>query len=498
MSACGVGVICGGDRMNQDGNRAQQIGVLTGPPGCRKTTRLRTDAYENPGIYVYVAPITELLDEQAAAYANEAPWLDVTVAHYKSPGRGGVQRKLDDAADLIEAKSIHHAAILASHDALMGKDLSRFAGAHLQIDEPPDAVKGGRINVPAFPEVMKQTFALERIGKGWSELKLLGDPPSWKDMQRDSLFKPLAEPVKLLGRGQSVYVNCEEWGEELGWCSVWLPTNLDHFSSVTIAGASYLTSLGALAAKRILGDALEFKEVRIHMNRTAQPAVRLHYFTSAHEGSTAFWATRAGNRCIKQVCDHLAALSPPIGFWSANKPVIPLLLSRLPGEAIAPKAAGLNEWRDEMRCAMLYSSKPTPSDRTLIKLLGFTDEEIIGSREDEDIFQFATRGAIRNPDFGGDYDVYLYSRRQAEKLRHRLQSIGLANVFLAPEPDAGIMEVTRPKKLPISQALKDKKSAERKAQQATWVREKRAAKALEAGRKPGKPGRPRPRPGSGS
>lgn len=483
--------------MTQGGQWTQQIGVLAGPPGCRKTTHYRTTAQENPGIYVYVAPVTELLDEQAAEYANEVPWLDVTVAHHESPGQGDVQRKLDDAADRFETESIQHAVVLASHEALMGKDLSRFAGAHLQIDESPDAVKGGRINVSAFPGFMEQTFALERIGDGWSELTLKANPPKWQDVEGDSLFRPLAEPLKLLARGQSVYVNCETLGKDFSWCSFWLPTELGHFKSVTFAGASYLTSLGAIAAKRVFADAIEFNEILIPMHRTAQPTVRLHYFTSAHEGSTTFWQTPEGNRCIKQVCDHLAALSPPLAFWSANKPINPLLLNRLPGDAIKPKAAGLNKWRDETRCAMLYSSKPTPADASAIKLLSLTDEEILGSREDEDIFQFATRGAIRNPDFGGDYDVYLYSRRQAEKLRLRFNSIGLENVSLAPEPDAGIMEVTRPKKLPISQALKDKKAAERKAQQATWVREKRAAKALEAGREPGTPGRPRPKPGSG-
>jgi hypothetical protein len=480
--------------MTQSGKWTQKIGVLTGPPGCRKTTHYRTTARANPDIYVYVAPVTELLDEQAAAYADEAPWLDVTVAHHESPGQGDVQRKLDDAADRFESKSIQHAVVLASHETLMGKDLSRFAGAHLQIDEPPDAVKGGRIKVSEFPEFMKQIFTLERIGSGWSELTLSVEPPKWQDIKGDSLFSPLAEPLKLLARGQSVYVNCETLGKEFSWCSLWLPTELGHFKSVTFAGASYLTSLGAIAAKRVFEDDIEFNEILIPMHRTAQPTVRLHYFTSAHEGSTTFWQTPEGNRCIMQVCNHLAALSPPLAFWSANKPIIPLLLNRLPGDAIKPKAAGLNKWRDETRCAMLYSSKPTPADASMIKLLSLQVEEILGSREDEDIFQFATRGAIRNPDFGGDYDVYLYSRRQAEKLRDRLISTGLENVSLAPEPGAGIMDVTRRKKLPISQALKEKKAAERKAQQATWVREKRAAKALAAGRGPGKPGRPRPKP----
>lgn len=112
------------------------------------------------------------------------------------------------------------------------------------------------------------------------------------------------------------------------------------------------------------------------------------------------------------------------------------------------------------------------------------------------IRQTPTRGIIRNPNYGGDYDVYVYSGRQAEKLERRFRGIGLVDVSLVPEPDAGIMDFSRPKKLPISQALAEQKETERKKRKAAWEREKRAAKALAAGREPGIPGRPRPNPGS--
>ncbi|WP_206749931.1 hypothetical protein, partial [Salmonella enterica] len=42
-------------------------------------------------------------------------------------------------------------------------------------------------------------------------------------------------------------------------------------------------------------------------------------------------------------------------------------------------------------------------------LTGITDAQIERAREEEDVLQFVMRGAIRKRDFGGDYDIYLYT-----------------------------------------------------------------------------------------
>ena len=67
------------------------------------------------------------------------------------------------------------------------------------------------------------------------------------------------------------------------------------------------------------------------------------------------------------------------------------------------------------------------------------------AREYEDIRQFVLRGAPRDPGFCDLYDVYLYSRDQAEMLQRYLIENGIAaEVVLVPVDEAGIMDVVRP------------------------------------------------------
>jgi hypothetical protein len=298
----------------------------------------------------------------------------------------------------------------------------------------------------------------------------------------------------LSQRHHGVYVNRTEWKKDFGWCSVWLPTALSHFASCQFAGASYPTSLGAVVAKKLLGDELTFRTEVLSANRTAHPTIRVHYFTQSHEGTSKLWSTSPGRAFIVPICDFLGKVVPPIGFWSGNGEVAILMDHRVPGGPIKPKVAGLNEWRDETSCAFIYSSKPMPGDEPLKDLFGLTDDEIRRSREDEDVIQFVMRGAIRNADFGGEYDIYVYSRRQAETLVTQLVASGVGqSVTLVPELDPGVMDKAVNSVEPISNALKEEKAADRKRRNAESAKRVRMKKAEAAGREAGKPGRP-PKP----
>jgi hypothetical protein len=277
---------------------------------------------------------------------------------------------------------------------------------------------------------------------------------------------------------------------------VWLPTSLGHFASRKVAGASYETSLGAVIAKRWLGTAIAFKPKPLQMHRQVHPKIRVHYFTQSHDGTSKLWSEHVGRGFIVKLCDFLARHEPALGFWAGNEAVEILMDHRVHGGPIPPKVMGLNEYRDRTSCAFIFSSKRMPEDEPAQRLFGLTDDEIRRAREDEDIIQFVMRGAIRNREFDGDYDIYVYSKRQAETLVSQLSASGVGqSVTLVPEPSAGIMDVDPDPLKTVRKSLSTKKAKARRSKDADRKRRKRQDAAIAAGRTPsannGKGGRPR-------
>lgn len=467
------------------------VEVLTGPPGCGKSTVMRLEAVKQPGRYLFAYMTERLLTEQAAEFGREVPLSAMVLeAHSKSPGRRHVQKKLDDAAAQVAASRTQHAIVLITHHALMAADLGAFAGWHFRIDEAPDAIQSGTEKSKIIRSFLKEHFQLESVGdEGWHgvNLKPSSQPTVWKG--EDGLSKGQAELLNQAQRVDRVFVKAPDFSGAFEWVSVWSPHVLEPIAaSVTIAGASYATSVGALVAK----DQVTFVERPIVMPRTGWPTIQIHYFTQGHEGSTALWRMSEGRAFIVKLCDYLVANAPGLGFWSANEPVANLLEHRVSGELLSPKAAGQNAYRERTSCAFIYSARPTPDDAPLKELFGITDDEIRVARQDEDIIQFVMRGAIRNPDYAGDYDIYLYSRAQAERLRDQLSVSAVGTVELRPVDDAGFMDAVRtagshkadkPDRV-TSQTGRLVKAASAKKTA------RRHARALAKGRIPGRSGRP--------
>ena len=99
-------------------------------------------------------------------------------------------------------------------------------------------------------------------------------------------------------------------------------------------------------------------------------------------------------------------------------------------------------------------------------------DDVERAREQEDIIQFALRGALRRAGFDGIYSVYLYSLDQAEMLATYLAEEGLASVQLAPVEEAGIMDVARVKTGRPNEAACKEVAAEKKR-----IRDRRVADA---------------------
>jgi hypothetical protein len=412
---------------------------------------MREDAIRQAGRYIFFLPTIHLLNEQVADFEKDVtrllpngPKIVVYEAH-SGKGHGGVQRKLDDARAAIEASGAAHAIIFTTHDALTTKDLSSFKDWHARVDEAPNAVKGGSISVVVSKNLLGSYFDLTPVDDtGWSNLTLKGPAPKWPKVARDELLKGQVDFIKLISSPGGVFVNTDQWStvDNIEWWWVWSPSALKDFATVEIAGASYHTSLGAIAARRWFANSIRLIDLPTTMTRTGQPTVRVHFFTRGHKPSTTLWERSHGRKMIKAVADYLASAEPDLGFWSGNDEVLRLMEWRVPGDRTPSKVMGQNKWRDLTKCAFIFSSGSTPQDRAIMDTFEISESDVLRAREQEDILQFAMRGAIRKPEFGENYDVYVYSEEQARALAASLTDSGIGTVKVIPATGAGIMNET--------------------------------------------------------
>jgi hypothetical protein len=473
-----------------------KVEVLTGPQGGGKSETMRREALQTKGLYLFAAPITALIDEQSAAFFRDNPSLH-TVKVYARSGPGGAARRLTDARKTIEALGLKHAVIFTTHATLMAHALEGFEGWHARIDEAPASVQAGRFNIGVMNRRdLKDRFKLiTRPGDEWSVVQSRLKSPNWKALERDIGASQIAEFMKQAGQPDRAFVKAQSWdqADDIRWFSMWTPLSLKHFASVQIAGSGYTDSIGFQTAKALYSDILGVTIREIAPARTKQPVITIHYFTRRHEGTTTYWESHEGLRTLAPVQDHLVANLPSDGFWSGNKIVEKVMFGKMRATYIDPLVAGLNKHRNATSCAMIFSSKATDADEPIMDVFGLSKDDIQRAREDEAIAQFVMRGAIRNLDFGGAYNIYLYSEKQAERLRDRLHGIGFTTVELAPLDDVGIMDVTRsqPSQSELTPEDKQAKVAEARARDAERKRAKRKAVATAAGRAPGgKGGRP--------
>jgi hypothetical protein len=466
-----------------------QVEVLSGPPGCGKSHLMRTEAIANPGRYIFFYPTAILIAEQEAEFKTVAG-LDVQIAHSKSKRSGTVQDQLNQDAERAETARIAHTVVLTTHESLLGCDLRAFQDWHFRIDEAPNAVQSGKIVATVNRQFFDTRYALDPLGTdGWSQVQPLGTADRFTDIARDDGARGFAAFLKHADRSRA-FVSVSDWkSKQFEWLSIWSPDLLQGIpASVTIAGASYMTSIGALVA----APRVTFSERVVPAVRTGQPSIAIRYFTEGHSGTSSLWEQSEGRAFIVKLCDYLAANEPDLGFWSGNEEVQKLMDHRVSGGPIPPKVAGLNALDDKVSCAFIYSSKTTPHDGPLKSVLGITDHQIRIAREDEDILQFVMRGAARKRAYSGPYLIYLYSLDQAERLRDQLNASGIgATVELEPVPDAGFMDAPMPmgRRKPKADRVTSPTGKRIKASSAKQT-ERRHAKAKEQGRVPGRAGRP--------
>lgn len=467
--------------------------LLASAPGGGKSDTMIEEMATTTAIYLFVLPRIDLIKEQAArlqdmaAAAGRSP--SIVPVHSDLPSvKRGVVRALREAIDNAVSP---HAVIVTTHSAAMGLRSDEFKGLHVRWDELPEAATpSGSIGLATSWPAMHERYSLTPSGEaGWYRVSLRPGAANFSlgQIRGDVGGNKLAEFHRLASSGSRVVeVDIAAW-EDAGvpgaspvrWRSIWSLSALGSAASVKVAAAGYPGSFADHAVRRAGGVHVEV--IHVGGPRTGQSQIRIYYYAE-HPGSTGWWEQNEGRSCLVAISRHLEAIEFD-GYWASNSAIEDFFYGRFDGaDQVRAKMAGTNSLRHHTSCALIYSAKATPDDEAIIKALGLNREDIQTAREDEDVYQFVCRGAIRDPGYSGDYAVYLYDHGQAERLRNRLIGAGYTVVSTEPVTEAGILDVVRPlhsrdKKL-IS-ATANETAAERdarlKAQDAKRKRDSRGA-----------------------
>lgn len=462
--------------------------VYIGAPGSRKTLTLLDEVIATPGRYLIAFPRNALIDEQAAYCRKRAKELGtqpstVPIHSDQSCHRGQVGRRIEEALETKASQS--HVVTMISHSALLGLDPLLLAGWHTAIDENLDgSVVSGTFRASTSWSVLERHYRLDPLpgGRVWQVVPREGVPPLTRRAiaaERATTLSAFHTCASNLRR--TVFVDVGDWrdaqiaGREVGWWSIWTPLVLNRSASVTFTGAGFFNSIPYYASEWLAPGVVTFNRIDLSARvQRASPRVRIHYYTRGHVGSTTWWETDEGSRCLVQVSRHQESIGGP-GYWSCNDAIRPVFRNRFPGSLCLPKQAGTNSLIAHVSCLFIYSAKPQMDDGPIIDLLDLNRDDIRRAREFEDIRQFVMRGAIRRPDYAGKYDIYLYDFAQAEDLESYLRGIGITDVETVPADEADIMDVARPQ-APVSKQNAPL-SREEKQKRNTISQRKRRAEA---------------------
>lgn len=412
-----------------------------------------------PGRYLLCSPRTSLIDEQAVYLRGSAAALDRAVEiipiHSAQKGqRGDVLRRLRDV--VLESAAISgddHRIVIVTHEALLTLDPSTIAGWHVRIDEVPDIISSGSMRISATWSSLDRHHALQPVeGTTWARVV---DRDNVARLNRRQIVEDDATTLNTFraatwSPNRTTFVDLPEWSDAarsrspVRWWSMWSFTALEACASVMMTAASFSDSIAFRSIRKFDAERVEVVTEVVSADAVrAEPKVTIRYFTG-HRGSTAWWKTEAGSRCLVRISEHLQRVAFT-GFWAANETVVPYLVGRFGGTQCQPKQAGSNSLRDHVACALVLSSKAQATDSAVLEVLGLDRDDIQRAREEEDVFQFVMRGALRDPSYAGDFSIHLYSRDQAEALSRRLRASGITNnIEIVPLVEAGILHVQRP------------------------------------------------------
>ncbi|TXM76586.1 hypothetical protein FV218_06465 [Methylobacterium sp. WL69] len=463
----------------------------------------------SPRNVLWASARTDLCDEQAEdlhkLVIEHGRQMNVMAVHSAQPKeKGSVSRRI--SAALENYVGYANTALMITHESLFRIETRLLERWHVVIDEvPTGCVSSGRFSAPVTWKSLEFYYDLLPTSVGNRYLVRCRDGI---DQITASMISAEASEVSMFhklasNRNRKIFVDIASWEDAksltapVKWWSVWTPVEIHNAASIAIAGSGYFKSLICRASEKLGVDIVYETIKKCGGSFRSKQKWSIHYYTR-HTGSTIYWQEPDGRKGLAKISQHLESIGFE-GYWASNSDIENFFFGRLDGVHCLPKQACTNSLRHHESCAYIYSNKAQDSDAPIMEILDIDSEDVLASREHEDIIQFVMRGKARESTYDGHYNVYLYSLDQAEMLKDYLEDNCLAGeVNLIAEENAGLIDVIRPRKkaeisLVSRRISQEELTVERRKKDAVRkhaARERsRAAAIMEGNYKP--PGRPR-------
>ena len=360
-------------------------------PGCYLLAVDRRDVF---------ARRVETIEEFAAEHGTHPKVVQFYSKSEKwEGGISDVRRSVREAG--CEYASFPHVVVVITHEALKSSDLSTYTGWTLIIDEVPTVWTHEEICTPVLWKYLRQVYNLIPVGdSGWSEVQAKADGASVADHHLDTYLAPMAVFHKRV-KDQGVFAQLTDWQDAAGrkpwsWFSIWNLEELSAFEKVYLLANAFEQTVTYKLLASTSNTSVRFEPFDIPGATPWLPrAISIKYFASGHTAGTAFWTESvSGQECLRRISWWVNAHSDADNhYWSCNLGLYPD--HALVGKKVSPRIAGSNDYKDLTCGTFIYTAKPSQAEERVFDWFGISREEVIRSREFEDLVQMFWRCSVR-------------------------------------------------------------------------------------------------------
>lgn len=382
----------------------------------------------------------------------------------------------------IELEHVDHAVAFITHEAMRSADLSGFTGWSIIIDEVPAIFDAESVNTPASVYHFNRCYELSHLTGEWSTVKPVQGAVTMQEIASDEIMSGWAAFHRRATSKEGVAVALQSW-EQMSegpwqWFSIWSPLELSAFDNCYLLANSFTSTICYKLMRHFWSDEIDFRPLTIpSTDKWEHRSVTVRYFVDQHLAGTNFWKSTQGKQATKGWMEWIKSNSSNDSFWATNKWLAGSAPAGMP-LLVSTKISGSNALRDRHEASVLYAAKPAPWERMLLRKFDIEPDDVVRSREYEDLIQILFRSSLRVPESTTDLVWNVYDKMQADFIADYLLTSGFNCDVSVVFEDIGInfeatSKATKVKlETPVQKA---EKVATRKMTEAERKRAKRAA-----------------------